>query len=72
MKAIRMILRGTVFFTVVIAIMLAPAMIMATCFGVSQMMFLTLLIPCSVLGFLIGFQVISWAVDKGLFENLLN
>ena len=72
MKAIRMILGGTVFFTVVLAIMLAPAMIMATCFGVTQTMFLILLLPCATFGFLIGFQVISWAVDKGLFENLLN
>ena len=55
MKAIRMILGGTVFFTVVLAIMLAPAMIMATCFGVTQTMFLALLLPCAAFGFLIGF-----------------
>ena len=72
MKAIRMILGGTVFFTVVLAIMLAPAMIMATCFGVTQTMFLILLLPCATFGFLIGFQIMSLAVDKGLFENLLN
>tara|TARA_R110001592_G_scaffold190751_2_gene436770 strand:- start:846 stop:1073 length:228 start_codon:yes stop_codon:yes gene_type:complete len=72
MKAIRMILGGTVFFTVVLAIMLAPAMIMATCFGVTQTVFLALLLPCAAFGFLIGFQIMSLAVDKGLFENLLN
>jgi hypothetical protein len=72
MKAIRMILGGTVFFTVVLAIMLAPAMIMATCFGVTQTMFLALVLPCAAFGFLIGFRIMCLAVDKGLFENLLN
>ena len=71
MKAIRMILGGTVFFTVILAIMLAPAMIMATCFGVTQTMFLILLLPCSVLGYLIGFSIMMKAVDTGMFENLL-
>ena len=71
MKAIKMILGGTVFFTVVLAIMLAPAMIMATCFGVTQTMFLILLLPCAAFGFLLGFQVMEKAVDMGMFENLL-
>lgn len=71
MKAIRIILGGTIFFTVILAIMLAPAMIMATCFGVTQTMFLILLLPCSVLGFLIGFSIMMKAVDTGMFENLL-
>ncbi len=71
MKAIRMILGGTVFFTVILAIMLAPAMIMATCFGVTQTMFLILLLPCSVLGYLIGFAIMMKVVDTGMFENLL-
>jgi len=71
MKAIKMILGGTVFFTVILAIMLAPAMIMATCFGVTQTMFLILLLPCSVLGYLIGFSIMMKAVDTGMFENLL-
>jgi len=72
MKAIRIILGGTIFFTVILAIMLAPAMIMATCFGVTQTMFLILLLPCSVLGYLIGFSIMMKAVDTGMFENLLN
>ena len=71
MKAIKMILGGTVFFTVILAIMLAPPMIMATCFGVTQTMFLILLLPCSVLGYLIGFAIMMKAVDTGMFENLL-
>jgi len=71
MKAIKMILGGTVFFTLIIAIMLAPAMIMATCFGVTQTMFLILLLPCAAFGFLLGFQVMEKAVDMGMFENLL-
>jgi len=71
MKAIRIILGGTIFFTVILAIMLAPAMIMATCFGVTQTMFLILLLPCSVLGYLIGFSIMMKAVDTGMFENLL-
>ena len=71
MKAIKMILGGTVFFTVVLAIMLAPAMIMATCFGVTQTMFLILLLPCAAFGLLLGFQVMEKAVDMGMFENLL-
>jgi hypothetical protein len=70
MKAIRMILGGTVFFTVILAIMLAPAMIMA--YFVSQTMFLILLLPCSVLGYLIGFLIMMKAVDTGMFKNLLN
>ena len=71
MKAIKMILGGTVFFTVVLAIMLAPAMIMATCFGVTQTMFLILLLPCAAFGFLLGFLVMEKADDMGMFENLL-
>ena len=72
MKAIKMILGGTVFFTVVLAIMLAPAMIMATCFGVTQTMFLILLLPCAAFGFLIGFALMIEASETKLFENLLN
>jgi len=72
MKAIKMVLGGTVFFTVILAIMLAPAMIMATCFGVTQTMFLILLLPCAAFGFLLGFQIMMKAVDTGMFENLLN
>ena len=72
MKTIKMILGGTVFFTVILAIMLAPTMIMATCFGVTQTMFLILVLPCSVLGYLIGFSLMMKAVDTKLFENLLN
>jgi hypothetical protein len=72
MKAIRIILGGTVFFTVILSIMLAPPIIMATCFGVTQTMFLILLLPCSVLGYLIGFLIMMKAVDTGMFKNLLN
>ena len=72
MKAIRMILGGTVFFTVVLAIMLAPAMIMATCFGVTQTMFLALLLPCAAFGFLIGFQIMCKVLDMGMFDKLLD
>lgn len=72
MKAIKMILGGTVFFTVILAIMLAPPMIMATCFGVTQTMFLILLLPCSVLGYLIGFQLMCKVLDTGMFDKLLN
>ena len=72
MKAIRMILGGTVFFTVILAIMLAPAMIMATCFGVTQTMFLALLLPCSAFGFLIGFSIMCKVLDTGMFDKLLN
>ena len=72
MKAIKMILGGTVFFTVVLAIMLAPAMIMATCFGLSETMFLILLLPCSAFGFLIGFSIMCKVLDTGMFDKLLN
>ena len=70
MKAIRMILGGTVFFTVILAIMLAPAMIMA--YFVSQTMFLILLLPCSVFGYLIGFSIMCKVLDTGMFDKLLN
>ena len=72
MKAIKMILGGTVFFTLIIAIMLAPAMIMATCFGLSETMFLILLLPCSAFGFLIGFSIMCKVLDTGMFDKLLN
>ena len=72
MKAIKMILGGTVFFTMIVAIMLAPAMIMATCFGLSETMFLILLLPCSAFGFLIGFSIMCKVLDTGMFDKLLN
>ena len=72
MTAIKMILGGTVFFTLIIAIMLAPAMIMATCFGLSETMFLILLLPCSAFGFLIGFSIMCKVLDTGMFDKLLN
>ena len=72
MKAIRIILGGTIFFTVILAIMLAPAMIMATCFGVTQTMFLALLLPCAAFGFLIGFSIMCKVLDTGMFDKLLN
>ena len=72
MKAIKMILGGTVFFTVILAIMLAPAIIMATCFVVTQTMFLILLLPCSAFGFLIGFSIMIKVIDTGMFDKLLN
>ena len=72
MKAIKMILGGTVFFTLIIAIMLAPAMIMATCFVLSETMFLILLLPCSAFGFLIGFSIMCKVLDTGMFDKLLN
>ena len=72
MKAIKMILGGTVFFTLIIAIMLAPAMIMATCFGLSETMFLILLLPCSAFGYLIGFSIMCKVLDTGMFDKLLN
>ena len=72
MKAIKMILGGTVFFTLILAIMLAPAMIMATCFGLSETMFLILLLPCSAFGYLIGFSIMCKVLDTGMFDKLLN
>jgi len=71
MKAIKMILGLTVVMSVIVAIMLAPAMIMATCFGVTQTMFLILLLPCSAFGFLLGFSIMCKVLDTGMFENLL-
>ena len=70
MKAIRMILGGTVFFTVILAIMLAPALTMA--YFVSQTMFLILLLPCSVFGYLIGFSIMCKVLDTDMFDKLLN
>ena len=72
MKAIKMILGLTVFMSMIVAIMLAPAMIMATCFGLSDTMLLILVLPCSVFGFLIGFLIIEKVERMGMFENLLN
>lgn len=72
MKTTKMILGLTLFFTAIIAIMLAPAMIMAMCFGVTQTMFLILLLPCSVLGYLIGFTIMCKVLDTGMFDKLLN
>ena len=72
MKAIKMILGLTVFFTMIVAIMLAPAMIMATCFGVTQTMFLILLLPCSAFGFLLGFSIMCKVLDTSMFDKLLD
>ena len=72
MKAIKMILGLTVVMSVIVAIMLAPAMIMATCFGVTQTMFLILLLPCSAFGFLLGFSIMCKVLDTGMFDKLLN
>jgi H+/Cl- antiporter ClcA len=70
MKTIKMILGLTLFFTAIIAIMLAPPLIAATLF--SQTTFLILLLPSSVLGYILGFSIMAKAIDKDLFENLLN
>lgn len=67
-----MILGFTVFMSAIIAIMLAPAMIMATCFGLSQTMFLILLLPCSAFGFIIGFSIMVKVLDMGIFDALLD
>jgi hypothetical protein len=72
MKTIKMILGFTVFMSAIIAIMLAPAMIMATCFGLSQTMFLILLLPCSAFGFIIGFSIMVKVLDMGIFDALLD
>lgn len=72
MKTIKMILGLTVFMSMIVAIMLAPAIIMGTCFGLSDTMFLILVLPCSVFGFLIGFLITEKVIDMGMFENLLN
>ena len=72
MKAIKMILGLTVVMSVIVAIMLAPAMIMATCFGVTQTMFLILLLPFSAFGFLLGFSIMCKVLDTGMFDKLLN
>ena len=72
MKAIKLILGGTVFFTVIVAIMLAPASIMAFCFGLSEITILLLMLPCSVLGYLIGFSIMCKVLDTGMFDKLLN
>ena len=70
MKTIKMILGLTLFFTAIIAIMLAPPLIAATLF--SQTAFLILLLPSSVLGYILGFSIMAKSIDKDLFENLLN
>ena len=70
MKTIKMILGGTVFFTVILAIMLAPVLTMA--YFASQTMFLILLLPCSVFGFLIGFSIMCKVLDTDMFDELLN
>jgi len=72
MKAIKMILGLTVVMSATVAIMLAPSMIMATCFGLSETMFLILLLPCSAFGFLIGFSIMCKVLDTGMFDKLLN
>jgi len=71
MKAIRMILGGTVVMSVIVAIMLTPAMLLAFS-GVTQTMFLILLLPCSAFGFLIGFSIMIKVIDTGMFDKLLN
>ena len=71
MKAIKMILGLTVFFTMIVAIMLAPASIMAYfVYEYSQTMFLILLLPCSAFGFLLGFALMIEAEETKLFKNL--
>lgn len=72
MKKLLIILALILFFSIDIAIMLSPAMIMATCFGVTQTMFLILLLPCSVLGYLIGWTIMCKVLDRGIFDKLLN
>lgn len=72
MKKLLIFLALVLFFSVDIAIMLSPAIIMATCFGLSLTMFLILLIPCSVIGFLIGFLILEKVMDTGIFDKLLN
>jgi hypothetical protein len=47
-------------------------MIMATCFGLSQTMFLILLLPCSAFGFIIGFSIMVKVLDMGIFDALLD
>ena len=72
MKAIKMILGLTVVMSVIVAIMLAPALTMAYfVYELSQTMFLILLLPCSAVGFLIGFALMIEASETKLFENLL-
>jgi len=71
MKTIKMILGGTVVMSVIVAIMLAPSMLLAFS-GVTQTMFLILLLPCSAFGFLIGFQIMCKVLDTGMFDELLN
>jgi len=71
MKAIKMILGLTVVMSVIVAIMLAPAMLLAFS-GVTQTMFLILLLPCSAFGFLIGFSIMIKVIDTGMFDKLLN
>ena len=70
MKAIKMILGLTVVMSVIVAIMLAPALTMA--YFVSQTMFLILLLPCSAFGFLLGFSIMCKVLDTGMFDKLLN
>jgi len=72
MKAIKMILGGSVFFAVIIAIMLAPGLIMATCFGLSEISILLLMLPCSAFGFLVGFSIMCAVLDTGMFDKLFN
>ena len=71
MKAIKMILGLTVVMSAIVAIMLAPSMILAFS-GVSQTIFLIFLLPCSAFGFLIGFSIMCKVLDTGMFDKLLN
>ena len=73
MKTIKMILGGTVFFTVILAIMLAPSLTMAYfTYEYSQVLFLTLLLPCSVFGFIVGWGLMTKFTETGVFDKLLD
>lgn len=73
MKTIKMILGLTVFFTVILAIMLAPSLMLAYfAYEYSQVLFLALLLPCSVFGFIVGWGLMTKFTETGVFDKLLD
>lgn len=71
-KMIKLILGLTVFFTAIIAIMLAPAITFVMCFEPSKTAFLIGLLPLSAFGFITGFALVIKIVDTGVFDKLLD
>jgi hypothetical protein len=72
MKNIKLILGCTVFFTMITAIMLAPAIIFVICFEPSTLAFFIGLLPLSAFGFMIGFVLLEKVTNTGVFDKLLD